>query len=184
VTIEDFEDIARLASPAVARVKSVPLWDLMTGAGRPGVVSVIVVPRSSDPQPTPGIQLLEEVRDYIVERAIPTADVVVVGPEYVPTDVDLEVVPVSLEGAGDVEAAIQQALSRFLHPLTGGLDGTGWDFGRQPHDSDFYVLLESVAGVDHVRSLRVTPRGAFDAGRFLVCSGTHRVALRFEAPDQ
>ena len=187
VTLEDYEDLARLASPDVARVKCVPLHDLETPAGaalvRAGTVSVIIVPRSPNAQPTPGIELLERVRDYLVQYAIPTTDILAVGPEYICVDVDVEIALESLDDAGDVEAAVQQALSRFLHPLTGGLDGTGWDFGRRPHDSDFYVLLESVPGVDHVRSLDIKPRAAFDTDRFLVCSGAHHVTLRYEPLD-
>src|SRR2546427_7923013 len=37
-----------------------------------------------------------------------------VGPEYICVDVDVEIALESLDDAGDVEAAVQQALSRFL----------------------------------------------------------------------
>jgi len=36
-----------------------------------------------------------------------------------------------------VEARRLREARSVLHPLTGGLDGSGWDFGRAPHRSDF-----------------------------------------------
>ena len=84
-----------------------------------------------------------------------------------------------------MERALHEKLAAFLHPLTGGLDGTGWDFGRAPHRSDFFALIESVPGVDHVRYLQITETedqpGVRRTGRFLVFSGQHRIALVFEA---
>ena len=190
VTLEDYEDLAMLASPEVARAKCVPLRNLTTDPDaqqtRVGVVSLVVVPRSRDPKPMPAIELLERVRRFVVENAIPTTDVVVVGPDYVRVDVAVELALRSLEGVSAVEAAALEALTRFLHPLTGGLDGTGWDFSRRPHRSDLFAWLEAVPGVDHVRSLQVTETedrvGASRAGRFLVYSGAHTVALIYEAP--
>ena len=68
--------------------------------------------------------------------------------------------------------------------MTGGLDGEGWDFGRRPHESDFYALIEKVPGVDHIKSLDVIEvedvPGVTLTGRFLVYSGTPDIAVIFE----
>ncbi|MGK7899201.1 MAG: hypothetical protein AB4372_37690, partial [Xenococcus sp. (in: cyanobacteria)] len=57
------------------------------------------------------------------------------------------------------------------------------DFGREPYKSDFYRLLEGIAGVDHVRNLEVDEieelTGAKQTGRFLVYSGKHEISLTF-----
>jgi hypothetical protein len=116
---------------------------------------------------------------------VPTAHVSVVGPLYVRVDVKADIALVSLEGASAVEQAVQQKLSSFLHPLTGGLDGAGWDFGRKPHRSDVYALIEAVPGVDHLSSLVIKETedqpGVSATDRFLVFSGTHTINLVFEA---
>ncbi len=187
VSLEDYEDVALLASPAVARAKCVPLYDLIndpdTKNVQPGTVSLMVVPRTTEPKPVPSLELLDEVSRYLDERRIPTADLVIVGPDYVRVDVTAEIALVSLEGASGVEREVAQTLARFLHPLTGGLDQNGWDFGREPYLSDLYALLEAVAGVDHIRSLHkqeIEERpGALATGRFLVYSGTHTIRLTF-----
>ncbi len=188
VTIEDYEDLAMLASPEVARARCVPLYNLAVDPAktemRPGTVSVIIVPRSIDAKPTPSLELINRVRDFISARHIPVVDLFVVGPQYVRVSIKTEIAPASLEGESEIRLAIATALSRFLHPLTGGIDGRGWDFGRKPHKSDFYALIEAIAGVDHVHELKVgkfeesTGAGATD--RFLVYSGAHEITLRLE----
>jgi hypothetical protein len=91
-----------------------------------------------------------------------------------------EIVPVSPEQATDVQTAVMERLRAFLHPLTGGLDSTGWDFGRQPHRSDLFALAEGTAGVDHIRRLVVTAvadEGNARPDRFLVYSGDHQIVM-------
>jgi hypothetical protein len=51
-------------------------------------------------------------------------------------------------------------LAAFLHPLTGGPDGTGWEFGRDVYASEVCQFLERVPGVDYVKSLRLIPNAA------------------------
>ncbi len=190
VTVEDFEDLAMLASPEVARAKCVPLRNLIEDPFDEdppirGEVSVIIVPRTLEAMPQPSLELLSQVQDYLEAHAVPTMNVSVVGALYLRVEVKAEVVPVSLDAAGSVQEAIRLGLEAFLHPLTGGQDHTGWDFGREPHPSDVYALIETVPGVDHVRSLRVDIEVNDDVsrtGRFLIYSGTHTITLRFEQP--
>jgi predicted phage baseplate assembly protein len=189
VTMEDYEDLALLASPEVARARCVPLRNLIEDplGQQPttrGEISVIIVPRSSEAKPQPSLELLARVQDYLEAYSVPTARVSVVGPLYVRVDVAIEIALVSLEGASAVEQAVRQKLASFLHPLTGGLDGAGWDFGRKPHASDLYALIEAVPGVDHIRSLAIAEiedqSGVNATRRFLVFSGEHAVRLVFE----
>jgi hypothetical protein len=192
VTIEDYEDLAMLASGEIARVRCVPLFDLkekplaMSKEERePGMVSLIIVPRSSDARPTPSIKLIDRVRAYLDVRRSPTTKLVIVGPKYVEVSVKIVVALRSMEGASKVEVAVAQALTSFLHPLTGGWDGKGWNFGSQPHSSALYSLIEAVAGVGHVRSLNVItlPEDAdlLKTDRFLVYSGAHTITLSLES---
>jgi predicted phage baseplate assembly protein len=183
VTAVDFEDLALLASPGIARSLCVPLVDLAGDpSGKtvtPGTVSVIVVPRSTDDRPSPGMELIRSVSEFIESRATSVANIVVVGPQYIRVSVEADIALASPEGAGEVELLVIQALSRFLHPLTGGLNGAGWDFGRKPHKSDLYALIESVSGVDHVISLDVVETAEGEGDRFLVYSGAHTITLSF-----
>jgi predicted phage baseplate assembly protein len=192
VTREDFEDLAILASPEVARSKSVPLFDLRNDPdslfSRPGVVSVIVVPRSASSRPVPSAELLDRVRSFLnaCRPAAVAADdkLVILGPEYVPIDMRLEITVTDPEIANEVELAVTLALQRFLHPLTGGPKGTGWDFGRLPQKSDIFSLIERVTGVSHVRKLQLRARfereGIDKTAHFLVCCGQQQVVATLE----
>jgi hypothetical protein len=93
------------------------------------------------------------------------------------------VVPTSLDTADALTATVAAALRRFLHPLTGGADGRGWAFGRQPHLSTLYALIEALPGVDHVPALAVTETPRFDeltaneCARLLIYAGDHVINL-------
>lgn len=173
VAIADFEDLAREASPEVALAQGVP----PRTAEEAGSVALVIVPRSADPRPVPSLELLARVRDYVGERLCPTVDLVVQGPEWVAVSVSAEVAPAPGASASEVHAVVLRRLAAFLHPLTGGVDGRGWPFGRKPHRSDLFALLEAAPGVDHVRSLRVTETGAPQSDRFLVHAGAHRITV-------
>lgn len=191
VALNDYEDLARLASPEVARAKTVPLRrlqdDPLSSTPAAGAVSVLIVPSSTAAKPLPSSGLTARVEDFLQANSTPTATVAVVGPLYVRVDVSVEIGIITLEGASGVEAAVQDTLSRFLHPLTGGRDGAGWNFGRQPYSSDLYAIISDVPGVDHIRSLSIgqveEPAGALATGRFLVYSGQHRITLTFVGPE-
>jgi len=74
-------------------------------------------------------------------------------------------------------------LVAFLHPLTGGLDGQGWAFGRKPYQSDLYALIEDIPGVDYVRRLTVIETDEVRPDRFLVYSGDHQITMLSEMAD-
>jgi hypothetical protein len=149
VTIADVEDLAREASPGVARVLGVPAATSADAGG----VGVVVVPATAARQPVPSVELLDRVRVHLEQRLPAGADLWVAGPGWLRIGVAAEVVPVSLEQATDVQSAVRSALDAFLHPLSGGPRGEGWPFGRAPRRSDLLAVIEGLPGVDHVRGL-------------------------------
>ena len=164
VCADDFADLARKASPAVARAICVAGRDLGVSApaGRgepepdPGVVSTIVIPWSANPAPQPSLDLLETVKDYLDARRAPVGRLVILGPTYSRVSVRLQVVPMVGWPPDELASECQRRIAEFLHPLTGGPEGGGWAVGRQPHRSDIYGLLDGIDGVDFVRGLRVS----------------------------
>jgi len=157
---------------------------LVTNPSVPGEVSIIIVPRSAAAKPLPSLELIRRVQDFLDTVRAPTARLTVVGPLYLRVNVDAVVAVASLDGATGILAEVERTVTAFLHPLTGGLDGKGWDFGRKPHLSDVYALIEAVPGVDHVQSLDVEPKedppGAEATGRFLVYAGALTIGVVLE----
>jgi hypothetical protein len=195
VTQEDYEDLSQLASTEVARALCVPLQDL---AAEPylfidsdaeqkagvGKVSVVIVPDTAQAKPLPSPDLMRAVQAFLSERASAGATVTVVGPLYLQVKVEVLIKLHSLQLRDVVERDVQARLAAFLHPLTGN-GGTGWPFGRLPHESDLYPLLATINGVDFVADLTITPT-ADDAARttdtlttqrFLIYSGVHTVSF-------
>jgi hypothetical protein len=189
VTSEDYQDLAHLASPDVGRALCVSNRDLVADPldQMPpilGSVSLIVVPNSTDPSPQPSTELVKRIQDFISSSSPVTATVLVVGPVYLRVDVEAEIGLASLDSAGTVAQKVQDALAAFLHPLTGGFDRLGWEFGREPHRSDLYAVIKKIPEADHIRALAVNEAedypGIRSTGRFLVYSGTHTIKFVFE----
>lgn len=152
----DYETLAVQASPAVKMVHAIP-GRSPSGQTLAGWVTVLIVPGSLDAQPYPSFGLREQVRKYIEARA--PADLAalrrihVTGPTYLPVGVTASITPVDPSQAGAVEQSVRNALGRFLHPVFGGPNGTGWDLGRDVYMSDVAAELERVPGVDYIESL-------------------------------
>lgn len=184
LTERDVEAIAVESSPAVVRARAVGAQD-RDGRPSPGAVRVVVVPRDGSRRPQPGPALLAVVRDAIVASSptVATRRVTVEGPDYLPVGVSVTVVPQYADEAGAVRERVVARLDDFLHPLTGGQDGSGWDFGRSAYISDVARVLESVPGVDAVTDLLLSYDGlpvgdALVARRDqVVCAGSLTVRL-------
>jgi hypothetical protein len=90
-----------------------------------------------------------------------------------------DIVPARERASVRVIAECERRLQAFLHPVSGGRDGRGWEFGQRPHASDFYPVVGEVEGVDDIRSLSVhmeKPRqGPQDSRFWLVCAGAQSV---------
>lgn len=185
VTVEDYEDLARRSTGEVARAGCVPLIDLARDRAEahptPGVVGMIIVPHSAEPAPVPSLELLDRVRRYIEDRQPPGVRLVLVGPDYVRVDIDTQVTVTNMESARQAEGNVRTTLAAYLHPVT-GREGKGWPFGTQPKSSDVYAVIESVPGVEHVRSLQVrADTGPAQGKRFLVFAGEIRVKALLES---
>jgi predicted phage baseplate assembly protein len=164
IALDDYEALAREASPAVAVARALPATH-PTGRPLPGWVRVLIVPASSEAEPRPSFQLRRHVLEFLSARspASMAGQISIGAPRYFPIGVEAEVAPLDPGSAGPVLDAVRRRLAEFLHPLSGGPDGEGWPFGRDAFVSDFAAVLESVDGVDHVETLTLvtdgTPRG-------------------------
>jgi predicted phage baseplate assembly protein len=185
VTAEDYEDLARLAAPDVAMARCYPNRNLAISSSdstiKPGVISLIVVPRSRDPRPLPDLNLLVRVKEFIDHRRIPDPELVVLAPEYVQVCVEAVVVAGKAHRGNDLLAKCRLELDRYLHPLTGGDHGTGWGFGERPHESDLYGILQTIRGLEYIRTLDLrlkedTP-DLLKKGIFLISAGEHSLRL-------
>lgn len=156
VTAEDFETIALQTPAAVGRVHALALTDPgFPGVPVPGAVTVIVVPNSPGPAPVPTVYTLRQVCAELEKHRLITTQVFATGPTYRQVRVvgDLIVAPGS--DLTVVQNAVSDRLTTWLHPLTGGDDGTGWPFGGTIYASSLLGLILTTPGVARIRDNQV-----------------------------
>ena len=106
-----------------------------------------------------------------------------VGPDYVETDVEVEVAVGDASAAGEVNRALKLSMEAFLHPLSGGPRGEGWRLGELPQRTNLYAICASIPGVTWVDALHVAQRehrpGLLRGRHFITCSGRHRVGVGY-----
>ena len=128
VTARDFEQLAREATPQVARVRCLPV----DAEGRAGTdadaaagVRVLVVPavsadddgRFTFDQLVPPELMMSTVRDYLDERRMVGARVVVTPPRYLGVTAVIRVRPRLRADPDQLRADVLQALYRYFDPL-------------------------------------------------------------------
>jgi hypothetical protein len=187
VAVEDFEALAKEAARIVARAKCLQNLDA-EGKYASGWVTVIIIPQSDDRVPKPSRQLVKAVKQklggYSANTVSTPGHIHVRGPEYAEVLVETNVTPVSLDEASPVEGRIREELERFIHPLTGGPDRSGWPFGKSICRSEIFARLEGIEGVEFVKSIRLFQDGIQQLGDLkldeftLPISGEHRIEVR------
>jgi Baseplate J-like protein len=185
VTAEDFEWVAREASPAVYHARCLPLSG-NAGFAQRGWVTLLIAPHSATSQPWPSAELRRQVLTHIASRcpAAIAAQLRVTGPEYVPISVVCEIVPRIADEAAVVEAQVRANLNAFLHPISGGPEGRGWRFGEPVYLSQIAQIVETeTAGVDYANQLRLTVGSTMFGDRvpvgehMLIASGAHEIKV-------
>jgi len=159
VTAEDYEAITQEAAPDVARVRCVTAGDEDTD---PGSVRVLIVPAAAEvdgkidfAELVPGDETLKRISDRLDEVRLIGTRVLVSPPRYRGVTVVARVIARPRLDKARVRADALEALYRHLNPISGGREGSGWEFGRPVQAGDVYALLQRVRGVDLVEDVRL-----------------------------
>jgi len=155
VTLQDYERLA-LATPgtqlarAEARANRHPSFSCLKA---PGLITLVVLPNMPVTRPTPSAGLKRAVASYLQPKRVIGTRVMVMGPDYLEIAVQATVKSFTGVSRVNLQKQIVAALNNFLHPLTGGPQGTGWPLGRDLYRSEVMQLIDGVVGVDNVVSL-------------------------------
>jgi hypothetical protein len=194
VSEEDIIQLTKEASQKVAKVKVLSGSD-EEGKRVPGQITVVIVPDIQDPKPIPTAEILQIVDTYLNKRTPIIGTLKVVGPIYYQVNVRAKLCTKNLEAICETETKVKKSIEEFLHPLTGGSKGKGWDFEQKPSKSDFYSFLSNISEVIYVKDIDInfeaengTPEkppelsGCLKLTRpTLPCSGKHEINLFPEA---
>jgi predicted phage baseplate assembly protein len=170
VTAQDFADLALMTRGAqIVRAQALPLHNPNLSVTRapgtpgvkgptdvpfPGVVTVLVIPYSTDPKPVPSAATLQVVANYLDARRLITTELYVTGPDYRKVEIQVQVIADPRFLIATVSQALNARLMSYFHPVTGGEDGTGWPFG---YSIFYYETLRQVllsTGVVRVESMQ------------------------------
>ena len=162
VTAEDFAYLAgRTPDVAVhkayALARRVPDDTAASGfAEKDGAVTLVVLPANDQATPQPSEAQLRAICEWLEPRRLLTTELHVTGPRY--TEIGALSARLSVGPGHDLRSvaeAASAALTGFLHPLTGGADGTGWPFGEDIFHADLYARLLALPGVRRVSGLEL-----------------------------
>ncbi|MBN2007537.1 MAG: putative baseplate assembly protein [Anaerolineae bacterium] len=186
VTAEDYENLAKRASRAVARVKCLTPGKQGTSLP-PGMVKLLVVPAAFDAIKVGNLTklALDEdlqtiIHNYLDKYRLLTTTLRIAEPNYVGVKVEVEIVPEDYLKSSETQLKVIEALENYLTPLTlngsaGELESStthqqyeslevpgqrreGWPFGQNLYIAEIYALVQHVPGVKHVLEVRLSQR--------------------------
>jgi predicted phage baseplate assembly protein len=159
VTAQDYEAISCEAAPEVARVRCLTAGE---DGVAPGSVRILVVPNARQDAGrlalgdlVPSEDTMRRITARLDEVRLIGTRVHVEPPLYLGATVVARMVARPRTNASRIEAEALEALYRFLNPLAGGPDGTGWPFGRLVHSGEVFAVLQQVRGVEMVEDVRL-----------------------------
>ena len=158
VTTADYEYLATASDPRAARTRCLAGQGAEHAAIRLAVVPVI----TGDPERPaswesfqPDEQLLDHVAEDLDGRRVLGTRLSVEAPFYQRVTAEARCTAAPRADADRVRSDALAALYRYLHPLVGGPDGTGWPFGRTVVAGELLALLGRVPGVAQVDEVRL-----------------------------
>jgi hypothetical protein len=186
VTLADYERLA-LQAPGTRVARATAIANLHPSFPcfkAPGMITVIVLPFLPKSRPLPSPGLLQAVGTYLRRRRVIGTRIEVVPPTYLDVSIQADVQALAGANKSQLRVAIVTALNRFLDPLVGGPDGSGWPFGRDIYRSEIMRVMNEVPGVDYIASLSlITDNGQPQCGNiclaptWLVAAGTHQITI-------
>lgn len=144
VTLDDFESFLIL-DEQIKKVKA-------SADKEQNLIKIIIVPNSYDEKPIPTKKLKKDIKKELDDRVLLTTKVELEDPSYHEVNLNI-VLKTKLQNPNELRKQIISQLEKFLHPISGGIDKKGWDFGEDLHISDIYLLLSEIEGIDIIDSI-------------------------------
>ncbi len=156
VTAEDFESLAKRSSTSIARAKCLP-------SGRhDGHVLLVIVPKQDERNPDltrkleVAPELLRYVKNYIDERRLVSTVLEVIKPSYIEISIKVTLIRRGVSAQTErLRREIEDRLRKYLHPLVGGRDASGWPFGRSVYKADLAHIVEDIPGVEVIDAITI-----------------------------
>lgn len=158
VSQTDFKDIVkRTPGVDIGRVEVLPLFNPeLSDSKSPGVVTLLIIPRYDTVHPDapqPDTRMLDIICRYLEPRRLVSTEVHVYGAVYLPIVVSIGIQVVAGQDFPPVRESVNKALKRFLSPLQGGREQTGWPLAKVVMAQELWAEAARVSGVAYVTNL-------------------------------
>lgn len=190
VTSHDYEYIAKnTPGLRVSKAKAIPNYPFENE----GCVTVVVIPyippieELETSKPVSSEEFKYAVCRHLDKHRLLGTRIQVQDPVYIRVYVSATIVP--LPGFSDegLRKNADEKLRKFLHPIKGWKDGSGWPIGGNVYRSDIYDILEKIEGVDCVIKISLSGEGGLipdvegnlilKSKTMTVVSGTHLITI-------
>lgn len=160
VTASDFEYLTHEAAPGhVGRAYC--LQPPLTSQGENVMLIIPHIPHLKGFISPESLELSEELREtirgYLDERRLLSTKLDVTQPAYQWVETEVRFSVSQHYDFEKVREAVEARLFDFINPLIGGTDGKGWPFGRSLFVADVMAVLQTVPGVNFIRSVKLFP---------------------------
>ncbi len=179
VTPDDYENLAKLASRNVARVKCrTPGKETLLP---PGTLELLIVPAAFDALQVGDLsqlyldpELAKLIEKHLDRYRLLTTNLRIREPRYLGVKVTAEIVTAEYSQPVLVSNRVASSLRGFISPLAldrsddtpsdvMGPDWEGWPFGRALFISEIFSLIQKVPGVKHVLDVQLCTRSLVPA---------------------
>jgi hypothetical protein len=103
----------------------------------------------------PSNEVLRYVKRYLDERRLVGTVLNVIKPRYEDLSLKVTLLRRTIGTSDRLRKEIEQKLRRYLHPLVGGRDEKGWEFGRPVLKTELIHVIEEIPGVEGVDDLEI-----------------------------
>lgn len=160
VTASDFEYLTNEAAPGQVG-RAYCLQPPLTNQGEIVMLVIPLIPRLKGFIAPESLELSEELREtiqsYLDERRLLSTKLDVTQPAYQWVETEVRFSASQHYDFEKVREAVEARLFDFINPLIGGVDGKGWPFGRSLFVADVMAVLQTVPGVNFIRSVKLFP---------------------------
>lgn len=159
VTASDFEALAREASDSVKKVRCYADCGA-DGEYEAGAVNLVLLLKEF----REGRMRFDAVRAQVMGclsvrtsgNLIASGRLFVTEPLFLELDCSVNAVVSGQSSPFEVQEEIEKSVERFLHPLNGNYDGSGWNIGTVPNETQVMNALKGIPGLLYIQNLRLT----------------------------
>lgn len=168
VTPGDYERLALEVCHNAVKVQCFPGYE-ESGGKKWGAVTLVILCRDFM-EGQPGFykmkeQLLEFFEDKTGEALAAGGEFYITYPRFIYMDVKAVVCVRDMSAVMEVRERGRRELARFLNPVSGGYDGSGWDMGMIPGRMHIKNCLQRVPGTYYIRQFSARRRLEGNGGR-------------------